>query len=43
MCIRDRPSNWLYTQDVFVVDIDGVYYLCNPMYPGVNIALVVNL
>ena len=33
------PSNWLYTQDVFVVEIDGVYYLCNPMYPGVNIAL----
>ncbi|MGD0163450.1 MAG: hypothetical protein ABSB39_13360 [Candidatus Sulfotelmatobacter sp.] len=37
------PGNWLYTQNVFVVDIDGVYYLCNPMYPGVNIALVVNL
>jgi outer membrane biosynthesis protein TonB len=37
------PSNWLYTQDVFVVDIDGVYYLCNPMYPGVNIALSVVL
>jgi outer membrane biosynthesis protein TonB len=34
------PSNWLYTQDVFVVEINGVYYLCNPMYPGVNIALV---
>ncbi|MFZ3265496.1 MAG: hypothetical protein WA172_15935 [Terriglobales bacterium] len=33
------PSNWLYTQDVFVVDINGVYYLCNAMYPGVNIAL----
>jgi flagellar motor protein MotB len=33
------PSNWLYTQDVFVVDIDGVYYLCNPTYPGVNLAL----
>ncbi len=33
------PANWLYTQDVFVVDIDGVYYLCNPVYPGVNIAL----
>jgi cobalamin biosynthesis protein CobT len=33
------PSNWLYTQDVFVVDIDGVYYLCNPVYPGVNLAL----
>ncbi len=33
------PTNWLYTQDVFVVEIDGVYYLCNPMYPGINIAL----
>jgi hypothetical protein len=33
------PSNWLYTQDVFVVDIDGVYYLCNPVYPGVNLEL----
>ncbi|MFZ0421025.1 MAG: hypothetical protein WAM04_23190 [Candidatus Sulfotelmatobacter sp.] len=37
------PSNWLYSQDVYVIDIDGVYYLCNPMYPGVNIALDVNL
>jgi len=37
------PSNWLYTQDVFVVDIDGVYYLCNPVYPGVNVALNVTL
>ena len=33
------PSNWLYTQDVNVIEINGVYYLCNPMYPGVNIAL----
>ena len=33
------PSNWLYTEDVFVVDIDGVYYLCNASYPGVNLAL----
>ena len=33
------PSNWLYTQDVFVVEIDGVYYLCNAMYPGINITL----
>jgi hypothetical protein len=37
------PSNWLYTQDVYVVDIDGVYYLCNANYPGVNIALSVTL
>ncbi|MGA8538539.1 MAG: hypothetical protein WB566_03525 [Terriglobales bacterium] len=33
------PSNWLYTQDVFVVEINGVYYLCNASYPGVNLAL----
>lgn len=37
------PSNWLYSQNVYVVDIDGVYYLCNPMYPGVNIELNVTL
>ncbi len=37
------PSNWLYTQDVYVVEIDGVYYLCNPMYPGVNLAISVTL
>lgn len=37
------PSNWLYTQDVFVVEINGMYYLCNPMFPGVNVALNVTL
>jgi hypothetical protein len=37
------PSNWLYTQNVYVIDIDGVYYLCNPMYPGVNVELSVTL
>lgn len=37
------PSNWLYTQNVFVVDIDGVYYLCNANYPGVNIEISVTL
>ena len=37
------PSNWLYTQDVYVVEIDGVYYLCNASYPGVNLTLIVTL
>ncbi len=37
------PSNWLYTQDLYVIDINGVYYLCNPMYPGINVALSVTL
>ena len=37
------PSNWLYTQDLYVIDINGVYYLCNPMYPGINVAISVTL
>jgi len=37
------PSNWLYTQDVYVVEINGMYYLCNPMYPGVNLVISVTL
>jgi cobalamin biosynthesis protein CobT len=37
------PSNWLYTQDVYVVEIDGVYYLCNASYPGVNLMLTVTM
>jgi hypothetical protein len=37
------PSNWLYTQDVYVIEIDGAYYLCNPMYPGVNLLIKVTL
>jgi hypothetical protein len=37
------PTNWLYSEDVFVVEIDGVYYLCNASYPGVNITLSITL
>jgi len=33
------PNNWLYTQNVYVVEINGVYYLCNASFPGVNLAL----
>ncbi len=33
------PGNWLYTQNLYVIEINGVYYLCNPMYPGVNLEL----
>jgi len=41
--VQPWPSNWLYTQDVYVVEIDGVYYLCNASYPGVNVTLNVTL
>jgi len=33
------PSNWLYTQNVYVIEINGVYYLCNASFPGINLAL----
>jgi flagellar motor protein MotB len=33
------PSNWLYTQNVYVIEINGMYYLCNSSYPGVNLTL----
>jgi flagellar biosynthesis GTPase FlhF len=33
------PSNWLYTQNVYVIEINGVYYLCNASFPGVNLEL----
>jgi hypothetical protein len=33
------PSNWLYTQSVYVIEINGVYYLCNASFPGVNLEL----
>jgi hypothetical protein len=41
--VQPWPANWLYTQEVFVVEIDGVYYLCNASYPGVNVTLSVTL
>ena len=37
------PANWLYTQNVYVIEIDGVYYLCNESFPGVNVTLSVTL
>src|SRR5271154_318673 len=37
------PSNWLYTQNVYVVEINGMYYLCNASFPGVNLALTFTL
>jgi hypothetical protein len=33
------PANWLYTQNLYVIEIGGVYYLCNATYPGVNLTL----
>jgi phage repressor protein C with HTH and peptisase S24 domain len=41
--VDEWPTNWLPPQDVFVIRIDGAYYLCNRTYPGVQILLNVAL
>jgi len=37
------PSDWLYTDQVYVDYIDGEYFLFNVAHPGVRIALFVTL
>ena len=33
------PVGWLYTDDVYVDYINGGYFLCNPVHPGVYISI----
>jgi hypothetical protein len=33
------PVGWLYTDDVYVDYINGGYFLCNPLHPGVYISI----
>jgi hypothetical protein len=37
------PSGWGYDDDVYIVDIDGVYYLVNAAHPGAQLSLDVVL
>jgi hypothetical protein len=39
--VQPWPASWYYTDNVYVTYIDGQYYLCNPYYPGVHIAISV--
>jgi hypothetical protein len=41
--VQPWPNNWYYTDDVYIDYIDGGYYLCNPSYPGDQIAVSVVL
>jgi hypothetical protein len=41
--VQPWPVGWYYTDDVYVDYIDGGYYLCNPSYPGDQIAISVVL
>jgi hypothetical protein len=39
--VQPWPVDWYYTDNVYVDYIGGRYYLCNPYYPGVHIAITV--
>jgi hypothetical protein len=35
------PSGWGYDDDVYIIDVNGVYYLVDNVHPGVQVALVI--
>jgi hypothetical protein len=35
------PLGWSYDDDVYVMDIDGGYVLCNPLYPGITVGVII--
>jgi outer membrane biosynthesis protein TonB len=36
------PGDWSYDDDVYVDDIDGEYYLIDPVHPGIRLLLIVS-
>jgi hypothetical protein len=37
------PAGWGYGDELYIVDVNGVYYLMDAAHPGVQLALVINL
>src|SRR3984957_16144140 len=35
------PSDWAYTDAVYVDEVDGEYYLIDPVHPGVQLLIVI--
>jgi len=35
------PAAWSYDDDLYIDYIDGMYYLCDPVHPGVEISITV--
>jgi hypothetical protein len=35
------PGGWGYDDDVYIIDVNGVYYLVNNYHPGVQVELVI--
>jgi hypothetical protein len=41
--VQPWPSDWYYTDDVYVDYVDGGYFLYNPYYPGARVSISVVL
>ncbi len=39
--VQPWPTDWYYTDDVYIDYVDGGYYMFNPYYPGARFALTV--
>lgn len=39
--LQPWPAGWYYTDAVFVESLKGHYFLCNPLHPGVFLAITV--
>jgi len=41
--VQEWPSDWYYTDDVYIDYVDGGYYMYDPYYPGVRVEICVVL
>ena len=39
--VEPWPTNWYYTDDVYIDYVDDGYYMYNPYYPGTRFAISV--
>ncbi len=39
--VNPWPVAWLYTDDVYVDYMNGGYFLCDPVHPGVYLSITV--
>jgi hypothetical protein len=43
MFVDPWPAGWLLTDDCYIDDLDGEYFLLDPFHPGIQVALIVVL
>ena len=35
------PSGWAYTDDVYIEEVDGEYFLVDPLHPGIRLLVII--